>query len=67
MNQRRQRSSNPKENPCHICRYQEYIWGSSVAVARFIFVLKESCSEVVKYFTLVSAIGAIVYSFSLIM
>ncbi len=31
MNQRRQRSSNPKENPCHICGYQEFIWGNSLA------------------------------------
>ncbi len=30
MNERR-RNSNPRENPCHICGYQEYIWGSSVA------------------------------------
>ncbi len=30
MNERR-RNSNPIENPCHICGYQEYIRGSSVA------------------------------------
>lgn len=29
MNQR-ERNSNPKENPCHICGSQEFIWGRSV-------------------------------------
>ena len=34
MNERRPRSSNPRENPCHICGYQEFSWGSSVGGQR---------------------------------
>ena len=34
MNERRPRSSNPRENPCHICGYQEFSWGDSVGGQR---------------------------------
>ncbi|MBV6625644.1 MAG: hypothetical protein KI793_22410 [Rivularia sp. (in: Bacteria)] len=30
MKERRRRNSNPKENPCLICGYEEYIWGTSL-------------------------------------
>ncbi|NJM17613.1 MAG: hypothetical protein HC907_02175 [Richelia sp. SM1_7_0] len=30
MNELPQQNNNPKQNPCHICDSQEFIWGRSV-------------------------------------
>lgn len=38
MNKQAQKNHNPKENPCHICGSQEFIWGRSVGAGEDLIV-----------------------------